>query len=88
MNATRSPSAKQIDFATAIAETLGIDLPEETTSEAYYDFIRENQDDFYETKREIRREQYRSGDVFYLNHSYGLDRGYCGDSSLNRNPKS
>ena len=40
------PTEKQIAFATKIAWTLGIDLPEEYSISAYSDFITENYREF------------------------------------------
>lgn len=79
------PTEKQIDFATRIAETLGIDLPDEKTSTAYSRFIGENMDEFYEVQDEIR---YSSGRIFKLEHSYTLTDGFCGDTKLNINPET
>ena len=54
------PSDAQVEFAEAIAETIGEDLPDEYTASAYWEFINENQDYFYEVRRDIRREKMRS----------------------------
>lgn len=64
------PTQKQIDFATAIAEMLGIDLPEENTGESYHEFISENVNDFYEMKREVEREN----DPDYWKDAYDFHR--------------
>ena len=79
------PTEKQIDFATQIAETLGIDLPEENTKSAFRDFIDDNIDEFYSVQDEIR---YKGNDVFSMRHSYVLGNGFCGDRTLNKNPKT
>ena len=81
-----NPTGKQVDFATAISEMIGEDLPDEFTKDAYAEFIDEHIDEFYDMKREIRKEQYRNKDFFELHHSYVSDDGYCGEDSLNRNP--
>ena len=80
-----NPTEKQIDFATTIAETLGLNLPEEYTSSAYSGFIGNNIDEFYEVQADIR---YRTGKTFQLEHSNVLGGGYCGDSKLNINPET
>ena len=81
------PTSKMIDFATAISETVGADLPEKLDWVSYHEFISENIDEFYEIKNEIRKEQYGMGSAFQLYHSYGLGPGYCGDNVLVRNPE-
>lgn len=79
------PSEKQKDFATAIAEMLGIDLPEEYTKEAYHDFIDDNIDEFYKVQNEIR---YKDKSKIRFEHSYTLSDGYNGDAELNINPEN
>lgn len=79
------PTEKQTDYVTAICETLGLDLPDEETKEAYSDFIDEHE-------KEFRQEQYRqryvySEDTYNLEHSNVLRKGYCGDRKLNMNPQ-
>ena len=81
--ATEQPTEKQIDFATTISEMLGIDLPNERTKETYRDFIADNKDEFEDVQREIR---YKDGNVFSMNHSYVIGKGFCGESELNINP--
>lgn len=75
------PSDKQIDFAQAIAEELGIDPPFGGDAEAYSEFIRDNVDEFY---RERNRTRYACNDVFQLNHAYTL-KEYEYDE-INMNP--
>lgn len=75
---------KQRDFAQVIAETVGADLPEEQTREAYHRFIAEHIDEFYEVRDELR---YKGGKTFGLEHSYTLSDGYNGDTKLNKNPE-
>jgi hypothetical protein len=82
----REPSKRQIDFATAIAETIGEDLPDEFTSSAYHKFINENVDYFYEVQNDIRYKRKWNEPMFHLEHSYIIDSGYCGDTELNINP--
>lgn len=83
----RPPTDKQVDFATTIAEMIGADLPEEFSVEAYHEFISENVDEFYKVQNEIRRELYYSQDkLFAMQHSFVLEDGFCGDSSLPINP--
>lgn len=78
------PSQKQIDYATKIAETLGIDLPEDdATMGDYADFIDENKSEYYSF---IYREAYRNGTYHTWQHSYNLTEGYCGDNIFNINP--
>lgn len=74
---------KQIDFATRIAETLGIELPEENTKETYCDFISENLDEFEQVQKEIR---YKDNYNIHFGHSYTLASRYNGDQKLNINP--
>jgi hypothetical protein len=83
MQSSEKPSQKQIDFATVIAETVGDDLPNEYTKQAYSEFISEHIDEFYEIRDEAR---YKSGNVFGLKHSFISDSGYNGDRKLNINP--
>lgn len=42
------PTDKQIKFAMAIAEKLGIPLPKEETSKAYWEFLNEHRDAYYD----------------------------------------
>lgn len=79
------PTERQIDFATAISETVGADLPEDFTKEAYSEFIDENIGEFKKIQGEIR---YGSRKAFSLNHSYVLSDGYNGDTRLRKNPKT
>ena len=51
---TEPPSAKQIAFATEIAETIGSDLPEMFTKRAYASFIEENKREYYKVKGQIK----------------------------------
>lgn len=76
---------KQVDFATAIAEMLGIDLPDEDTKDAYTEFIDENIREFYKEKN--RQRYLESDNVYQYGHSYTLKNGYCGDKKLNMNPQ-
>ena len=50
------PTEKQIAFATKIAWTLGIDLPEEYSISAYSDFITDNYREFQKITSIIRTE--------------------------------
>lgn len=43
---------KQMDYAEDIAEELGIDLPEERDKKTISEFISENVDDYFESRRE------------------------------------
>lgn len=79
------PTEKQRDFATAIAEMLGIDLPEEYTKESYHDFIDENIDEFHKVQNEIR---YKDKSKIRFEHSYTVSDGYNGDTKLNINPEN
>lgn len=84
MSISTGPTERQIDFAMQIAETIGEDLPEEYTRDAYHDFIDAHIDEFYEVQDSIR---YSQRDVlFTLGHSYGLSEGFNGDIRLNINP--
>lgn len=78
------PTERQIDFATEIAETIGDDLPEEYTKEAYSEWIDERYDEFKRVQYEIRKERHG----FYLKHSYVLGKGFNGDTKLNINPET
>lgn len=49
------PTEKQIAFATEISETLGSDLPEETTKSAYGKYIEENVREYYKVKAQVKR---------------------------------
>ena len=80
------PSQKQIDFAIAIAETIGDDLPDDFTKEAYHEFISENVDYFYQVQNEIRYKRNRNEPMFHMEHSYVTNNGYNGDTELNINP--
>lgn len=82
----KKPSQKQIDFATAIAETIGDDLPSEFTSSAYHHFIDDNIDYFYKIQGEIRYKRNKDETMFHLEHSYVNNDGYNGDTELNINP--
>ena len=82
----KEPSEKQIDFATAIAETIGEDLPEEFTSSAYHSFIDDNIDYFYNVQGEIRYKRCENEQMFHLEHSYINGNGFNGDTELNINP--
>lgn len=81
------PTSKMVDFATAISEMIGVDLPEKFDWESYSEFISEHIDEFYEVKDEIRGELYRTGKTFQLYHSYGLGNGFCGEDVLGKNPE-
>lgn len=43
-----NPTEKQINFAKAISEKLGIPLPEEYTSKAYWQYLNEHRDAYYD----------------------------------------
>ena len=43
-----NPTEKQINFAKAISEKLGIELPEEYTSKAYWQYLNEHRDAYYD----------------------------------------
>lgn len=51
------PTERQIKFAEAIAEELGLELPEFDKRE-YSEFIADNKDDYYESIREANREEF------------------------------
>ena len=74
---------KQIDFATTIAEELGLELPDFNDRTETSDFISEYADEFYE-QRNSRR--YGSRMTFTLDHSYVGSQDFNGN--LNKNPKS
>lgn len=78
------PSEKQIDFATAIAEMVGDDLPVDFTADAYSDFISGHIDEFHKLQNEFR---YGSESCISFHHSYCLSDGFNGDEKLNINPK-
>ena len=59
------PTAKQIGFAQAIADELGIDLPEENTVGAYHDFIAEYEAEYYESRRKRLNGYDEAEDRFY-----------------------
>jgi len=80
-----TPTERQIDFATAIAEVCGDDLPDEYTKAAYSEWIDEHIDEFYMLRNQDR---YESGNVFYLEHSYAFGEGFNGDRKLAFNPYS
>lgn len=77
------PSDKQLDFAMAIGEELGIDPPFDGDSEDYSDFISENVEDFY---KERNKRRYATGEIFSLDHSYSY--GSYNYDSINKNPES
>ena len=64
------PSQKQIDFAEAIAEELGIEPPYGGDKDDYSLFISDNADEFY---REKNKRRYESGYCFKLDHQYSLE---------------
>ena len=80
---SEKPTERQKDFATAIAEVCGDDLPDEYTKEAYSEWIDEHIDEFYTLRNQDR---YESGNIFSLEHSYLLGEGYNGDRKLPFNP--
>ena len=43
-----NPTEKQKRFAEAIADKLGIPLPEEETSKAYWQYIQDNREAYYD----------------------------------------
>lgn len=47
-----SATEKQMEYAEAIAEELGIDLPEEHSMNEISMFIDDNKDDFYQARRD------------------------------------
>lgn len=75
------PTSKQIDFAQAIGEELGIDPPFGGSKEDYSEFIEQNQREFY---KERNKRRYESGDVFHLEHQYTLQD--FTNEVLNKNP--
>ena len=84
----KEPSQKQIDFATAIAETIGDDLPEEFSSRAYHEFISSNIKEFKKVQGQIRYSYEGCKSGFQLEHSYITDEGFNGDTRLNFNPNT
>ena len=50
----RPPTEKQLKFATAIAEALGIELPAEKTRQSLFLFIRDNRPEFDEKQKKPR----------------------------------
>ena len=76
-----SPTQKQIDFAQAIGEELGIDPPFDGDREEYSEFISDNIDEFYK-ERDKRR--YATGECFKLNHQASLQEFEY--EEINKNP--
>ena len=74
---------KQKDLAMTIAEELGIDVPDEDSSDAYSDFIGEYYGEF---KRERNKRRYESGEVWGMDHFYHFsDHVY---DKQNKNPET
>ena len=63
------PSQKQLDFAQAIVEELGIDPPFGGDSREYSEWISENKSEFY---KERNRSRYATGRCFSMSHQYSL----------------
>lgn len=85
MDNKKEPTQRQIDFATAISEVVGVDPPKHFTKKAYSTFISTHLDEFYKLHDEIR---YGSKDTFQLEHSFVISSRYNGDTKLNKNPRS
>ena len=71
---------KQIDFAEAIAEELGLDYPDFESREATGEFINDNIREFYKSRNSFR---YSQEDAFSLNHSFVCDDDFNGDLRIN-----
>ena len=77
------PSQKQIDFANAIGEELGIDPPFDGDGEDYSEFISDNVREFY---KERNKRRYATGECFRLRHQSSLqDFNY---DAINKNPET
>lgn len=66
----KEPTDKQIKFATIISEVLEIDLPEDYTSFAYWEFINKHKTE-YDEIMSARRDN-RMPDWY----AYAVDEGY------------
>lgn len=85
MDNKKEPTQRQVDFAIAISEVVGVDPPKQFSKKAYSAFIYTHLDEFYKLRDEIR---YGSKDTFQLEHSFVVSAGYNGDTKLNKNPRT
>ena len=82
-SAKMKPSQKQIDFAMAIGEELGIDPPFGGDRDDYRLFISDYADEFY---REKNKRRYASEMCFQLDHQWSLEE--FNNEILSINPKT